>query len=166
MHIRLGTIVCVALLLGCSRPEEHRIPAGVQGDVYILTGYRNGARSKREAGKIVFDIPRARILVTQDEPSDGWHVTSFYYVDQFGKRRKMDYEPSTIARTAANSSDHRPIVWFMRNGEINSLDLPCSIRFMQYCVGTPADLLARTVDQENEQQVRLEQYVRANRICP
>lgn len=158
--------VCVALLAACSAPEEHRIPDGVRGDIYILTGYPSGVPAKRERGKIVFEIPRTQILVTQDQPSDGWHTTSFVYLAADGSRTKLTYEPSTIPETPESLRDDRQIAWFMRTGEIQAHDLPCPIRFMQYYVGTPAHLLSRTVDESNEQQLRVEQYVRENRVCP
>src|SRR5688572_13639148 len=57
----VSSLICLALLSGCSPPEEHRIPAGVQGDIYILTGYASGVPPKREGRSIVFEIPATQI---------------------------------------------------------------------------------------------------------
>jgi hypothetical protein len=163
---RFAAAVFVACALGCSGPEEHLIPAGTQGDVYILTGYRTGVPPKRDGSTRVFEIPRNRILVSQDVPSPGWHTTAFYYVDGAGRRTRLDYEPSTVPRTAATLADKRPFVWFMRTGQISAIDLPCPIQFMQYYVGTRADLLSRSTVEANAWEPEVENFVRTQRICP
>lgn len=133
----LGMIFGACLLAGCSRSEVHLLPAGTKGDVFILQGYSQGVPARREGFAIVFDIPSERILVTQDQPSAGWHLTHYYYVDTAGKRQKLDYEASTVHPTPENLADKRPFVWFERSaGEISALSLPCPIRFVQYaCSG-------------------------------
>ena len=167
MKSTLGMIFGACLLAGCSRSEVHLLPAGTKGDVFILPGYSQGVPARREGFAIVFDIPPERILVTQDQPSAGWHLTHYYYLDAAGKRQKLDYEPSTVHPTPENLADKRPFVWFQRSaGEISALSLPCPIRFVQYYVGTRADLLSRTVDEANAQELRLEQFVRDHHICP
>ena len=42
---------------------------------------------------------------------------------------------------------------------------PCLVRFVQYYVGTRADLLSRTVDEANAEELRLGQFVKEHRIC-
>lgn len=158
------------LLVGCdvlSSPEVHLIPEGTVGDVFILPGYPSGVSPKREGLARVYEIPSNRILVTQDLPSPAWHWTRFYYVDSSGLRRRLQYEPSTIPETPENLEDDRPVVWFERGiGEIRSVDLPCPIRFVQYYVGTRADLLSRSVEEANEGEVELEKFVREHHVCP
>jgi hypothetical protein len=153
-------------LAACSRPETHLIPAGAQGDIFILPGYRSGVPARREGLSIVFEIPRNRILVTQDQLSSQWHTTNYYYVYPDGKRERLTFEPSTIPRTPQSLADHRKIVWFARTGEMSAVDLPCSVKFAQYYVGTPADLLSRTVDQANAQELALQAFVREHHVCP
>jgi len=164
MRATLGVICGACLLVGCSRSEVHLLPAGMKGDVFILPEHPQGVPARREGFAIVFEIPQDRILVTQDEPSHGWHWTRFYYVDLDGRRRRLDYEPSSVARTPENLADRRPIVWFLRDGG----GVPgsrCPVRFVQYYVGTRADLLSRTVDEANAEELRLGQFVKEHRIC-
>ena len=171
----IRALIVVAIAVGASglvvscditRPETHLIPIGYKGDVYILTGYRSGVPPRREALSMVFQIPWSGVLVTQDQPSSGWHTTKYFYVDVSGKRTPLRYEPSTIADTVQNRTDLTGIVWFVRRGDIQSSDLPCRIRFEQYYVGTPAHLLSRSKEEANAQEVRLEAMVRRDRLCP
>jgi len=161
----VGWLCGACLLVGCSRSEVHLLPAGVKGDVFILPGHAEGVPARREGFAIVFEVPRGRILVTQDEPSGGWHWTRFYYVDTDGRRQRLDYEPSTVPRTPENLADRRPFVWFVRGGG-GVFGSPCPFRFVQYYVGTRADLLSRTVDEANAEELRLGQFVKEHRICP
>jgi hypothetical protein len=139
-------ILGACLLAGCGPSEVHLLPAGAKGDVFILPGYSQGVPARREGFAIVFNIPLERILVTQDQPSAGWHRTHYYYVDTAGKRQSLDYEVSYVQRTPENLADQRPFVCCESGvGEIRALTLPCPIRYAQYYVGTRADLLSRTV---------------------
>jgi hypothetical protein len=155
------------LLAGCSPSEVHLLPTGAKGDVFILPGYRQGVPARREGFAIVFSIPPERILVTQDQPSAGWHMTRYYYVDAAGKRQSLDIEPSTVQDTPENLADQRPFVCCESGiGEISALSLPCPIRYVQYYVGTRADLLSRTADEANAEKLHLEQFVKEHHICP
>jgi hypothetical protein len=161
----VGWLCAACLLVSCSRSEVHLLPAGVRGDVFILPGHAQGVPARREGFAIVFEVPPDRILVTQDEPSGGWHWTRFYYVDTDGRRQRLDYEPSTVPRTPENLADRRPFVWFVRGGG-GVFGSPCPFRFVQYYVGTRADLLSRTVDEANAEELRLGRFVKEHRICP
>ena len=137
------------------------------GDVFILPGYPSGVAPKREGFASVYEIPANRILVTQDALSSAWHRTRFYYVDASGKRKRLDYEPSTIPATPENLDDDRPLVWFERGtGEVRGVDLPCPIRFAQYYVGTRKHLLSRSVEEANAGMLLLEELVREHHVCP
>jgi len=166
MRSTSAMIVGACLLAGCSPSEVHLLPAGTKGDVFILPGYRQGVPARREGFAIVFSIPPERILVTQDLPSAGWHMTHYYYVDAAGKRQSLDIEPSSVHDTPENRADQRPIVYGERNGEISADALPCPIRFVRYYVGTRAELLSRTVPEWNADELRLEQFVKEHHICP
>jgi len=164
MRATWGWICGACLLVGCSRSEVHLLPAGMKGDVFILPGRAQGVPPRREDFAIVFEIPQGRILVTQDKLSHGLHWTHFYYIDMDGRRQRLDYEPSSVSRTPENRADQRPFVWFMRDGT-GVPRSPCPVRFVQYYVGTRADLLSRTEDEANAEELRLGQFVKEHRIC-
>jgi hypothetical protein len=166
MKSTLALLFGVCLFAGCGRSEIHLLPTGEKGDVFILPGYSRGVPARREGFAIVFNIPRERILVTRDQPSNGWHWTRYYYVDAAGKRQRLDYEPATVHRTPQNLADKRPCVWFERWGVIGVVNDPCPIKFIQYYVGTRADLLSRTTEEENAEELRLRQFVKERRLCP
>ena len=138
----------------------------MKGDVFILPGRAESVPPKREGFAIVFEIPPGRILVTQDEPGGGLHWTRFYYVDTDGRRQRLDYQPSTVPRTPENLVDQRPFVWFVRDGAGGVAGSSCSIRYVQFYVGTRADLLSRTENEANAEELRLGQFVKEHRICP
>lgn len=122
---------------------------------------------KRAGASSVYEIPPNRILVTQDSPSAGWHLSHFYYVDGSGHRERLEYVASTIPRTPENLADERPIVWFQRGpATMAGVDLPCEVRYRRYYVGTRAHLLSRTREEANAGELELRQYVRENHLCP
>ncbi|HXO42133.1 MAG TPA: hypothetical protein VN999_11820 [Thermoanaerobaculia bacterium] len=164
MRATWGWICGACLLVGCSRSEVHLLPAGMKGDVFILPGRADGIPPRREGFAIMFEVPPGRILVTQDEPSGGLHWTRFYYVDKDGSRQRLDYEPSSVPRTPENLADQRPFVWFLRDGT-GVPRSPCPVRFVQYYVGTRADLLSRTVNEANAEELRLGEFVKEHRLC-
>jgi len=152
--------------LGCSRPEVHLIPAGYKGDVAILAGYRMGVPPRRDGLSIVFEVPRGGILVTQDQPGSGWHTARYFYVDDAGRRQRLQEEYSTVQDTPANRADTTPIVAMITGtGEQRGVDIPCTIYAATYYVGTRADLLSRSIDQANAQRRRIEELVRRDRTC-
>lgn len=105
------------------------------------------------------------ILVTQRELGVGWHSMRYYEADRSGRTKELTYEPSTIHDSAANRRDQRRIAWFARDGEMSAQDLPCKITFMQFYVGTPANLLARTPEQAVAKEEEVKMAVRQHRIC-
>ncbi len=152
--------------LACSRPEVHLIPLGYKGEVAILPGYPGGEPAKRDGFFAnLFAIPPSGILVTQDQPSSGWHTVRYYYVDKAGRRLPIHVEFSTVHDTPENRADQRPIVAGVTTGVETRIDLPCTIYVVKYYVGTKADLLSRSVDQANAQGRRVQELVRQKRIC-
>jgi hypothetical protein len=119
MPLSLSVFVCAC---GALIPSEvYLIPSGMTGDVYIVTGVGRGAEPTREGRAIVFRIPETGILVTQDEPSPGWHLTRYCYVDAAGERTPLEDIHTTIPKSPENLADSRPFVWFERRGEIRGV---------------------------------------------
>jgi hypothetical protein len=168
MNGRFATVVFLALTTGCgyvTAPETHLIPAGYRGDVFIVPGMPSGERPERSEWSIVFRIPPDGILVTQDVPSQGWHLSRFYYVDAANNRQRLLEEPSSVHDTPENRADTTPIVWFQRIGSTEGTDLPCTVHFARYYVGTRADLIARGVNGANAEELRFREYVNKHHVC-
>ena len=166
MRRLVGTLLLLMPLISCGRltaTESHLIPEGYRGDVFIVPNISNGQSPERDGRTIIFRIPANGILVTQDAPSEGWHVARFYYVGPGGNRRLLDEEPSSVHDTSENRADMRPFVWFQRSGTMNGTDLPCTISYAQYYVGTRFHLLTRD---QNVDELRFRQYVREHHVCP
>jgi hypothetical protein len=165
--MRLFTLVVLSacFLIGCgmsSNAEVHLLPAGYQGDVFIVPGVAAGVPLSREGGATVFHIPANGILVTQDQPKSGWRSSLFYYLQPNGERQRLDYEPSSIPDTPKNRSDRRPVVWFERSGTVSSVDLPCSVDYVQYYVGSRAHLLTRLPDAD---ELRFRDFIKKSHVC-
>jgi hypothetical protein len=146
----------------CSYTEIHLLPAGYQGDVFIVPGIAAGTPPRREGGATMFYVPADGILITQDHPISGLHFSKFYYVQPNGERQRLEYEPSSISDTSKNRADKRPFVWFEREGTISGVDLPCPVSFIQYYVGSRAHLLARSPDAE---ELRFQNFLKKSRVC-
>ena len=142
--------------------EVHLIPAGYQGDIFIVPGIAIGTPAVHAGRDIVFRIPTNGILVTQAKPGEGWHASEFYSIQPDGRRRRLDLITSTVPRTQDNLRDRRPIVWFERGGTLSGADLPCTISFIQYYVGSRSNLLSRE-PQADENRFRA--FVTKTRPC-
>jgi hypothetical protein len=165
MKLLVPTIMAVCFLLDCGmslNTEVHLLPAGYQGDVFIVPSAAAGVPPSREGGATVFHIPANGILVTQDHPKSGWHYSQFYYLQPNGERQRLDYEPSSIPDNPKNRSDRRPVVWFERSGTISSVDLPCSVDYVQYYVGSRAHLLTRLPDAD---ELRFRDFLKKSHVC-
>lgn len=168
LPLKLATAVVmnVCFFLGCGMStftEIHLLPAGYQGDVFIIPGVTTGAPARREGQTRAFFIPADGILVTQDHPNSEWHRSQFYYVLPSGERQRLEYEPSSIQDTPRNRGDKRPVVWFERSGSIAGVDLPCSVSFIEYYVGSRAHLLAR---RPYEDELRFRVFIKNDHVCP
>jgi hypothetical protein len=163
--ITASVMAAVFLLIGCgmsSYMEIHLLPAGYQGDVFIVPGISAGAPPRREGGATVFHVPADGILITQDHPISGLHFSKFYYVQPNGQRQRLEYEPSSISDTSKNRADKRPFVWFERDGTISGVNLPCPVSFTRYYVGSRAHLIARYPDAD---ELRFHDFLRKSRVC-
>jgi hypothetical protein len=166
MKLTTVTLLGALLTLGCSRPEVHLIPAGYQGDVVILPGYPSGAPPKRDGISIVFEIPPSGILITQDQPSSAWHVARYFYINEDGRKQRLEDVPGTVPDTAANRSDNSPITALHTGiGHARGVDLPCTVYSVSYYVGTRAHLLARTADEANAKDLEVRDLVKSKQIC-
>ena len=165
MKLVASVIMGVCFLLGCgmsSNTEIHLLPAGYQGDVFIIPGVATGAPARREGQARVFSIPASGILITQDHPSAEWHLSQFYYVQLSGERQRLEYEPSSVSDTPENRLDKLSVAWFERIGTLAGVDLPCSVRFIQYYVGSRAALLTRHPE---EDELRFRAFIKKSRVC-
>ena len=142
--------------------EIHLIPEGAQGDVFIVQGNPQGVVLQRELGASVFNIPSSRILVTQDPRAESYYMVSFYYVNEDGRREKLEYESSSVNNTSENRADQRPFVWFERDAD-DGIGVPCRVKYRQYYVGTRASLITRGVDGANADELRFRDFVNENR---
>lgn len=160
----VGTVLfCTVMACGMlSAPEEHLIPAGYQGDIFIVSEIPDGAPPQRHDGAIVFEIPPTGILVTQDTPSQDWHKSKYFYVDALGNRQRLRELGSSLEDTPANRSDHEPFVWFRRSVKTSGAEFPCPVEFERYYVGTRAHLFDR--DDEND-LLRFYEFVQETRLC-
>lgn len=157
--------ITACFLFGCgmaSNTEVHLLPAGFQGDVFIVPGIAAGVSPQRENGAAVFNIPADGILVTQDHLSTEWNFSQFYYVRPSGERQRLEYEPSSIPDTSSNRANKAPVVWFKRTGTISGIDLPCSVNFVQYYVGSRAHLLSRIPDSD---ELRFRVFLKKRHLC-
>jgi hypothetical protein len=142
-----------ALCSGClSAPEEHLVPAGYVGDVFIVVGEARGVPPRRDGFTRVYEIPSSGLLVTQDDMSPRWHSSKFFYVASDGSRIPIPVESSSIADTPENRADVRPLVWFERDVYQG---IPCAVQYRHYYVGTRSDLLSRPPNKDEERLLRL-----------
>lgn len=150
---------------GCSRSEEFLIPEAYRGDVFIVTGIPTGEAPQEDWLTNVYRIPPTGILVSTETASPAWHFSRYFYVDEEGGRKALPIVASSIHDTAANRSDETPIVWFPRSGSISGSQLPCSVEFQQFYVGSRAHLSSRdpAVD-----ELRFRDFIREHQeqICP
>lgn len=72
--------------------EVHLIPAGYQGDIFIVPGIASGTPAVRAGRDMVFRIPTNGILVTQANPGEGWHASEFYSIDTADDERAWSYK--------------------------------------------------------------------------
>jgi hypothetical protein len=142
--------------------EVHLIPAGFNGDVFIVPGIGTGSRPIRQGGASVFVVPTDGILITQDKASPRWRKSRFYYVKPNGQRQLLEELPSSVPDTPENRMDRRPIVWFERSGALAGINLPCTVRYIQFYVGSRADLLSRD---PQAAESRFLQFVKTGRAC-
>jgi hypothetical protein len=143
--------------------EVHLIPDGFKGDVFIVPGIGAGSRPIRQGGASVFVVPANGILITQDKTTLKWHESRFYYVKPNGLRQRLEEVPSSVPGTQENRSNRRPIVWFEKSGTIAGVNLPCTVHYMQYYVGSRAHLLARGDAGADER--RFLEFVKTGRAC-
>jgi hypothetical protein len=163
----LMAVTLSALLAGCGvvlETEVHLVPFGFKGNVFIIPGISGGVAARRIGREIIFEIPESGILVTRDRLVDGWHRTRFYYVKPSGARGQLEEVAISISNTPENRANAKPIVWFKRSGTISGADLPCSVDFFQYYVGSRSDLLTSRGDDTDEKRLRA--FVgKSDRIC-
>ena len=153
--IALATLSC-----GLSKSEVHLIPSGYVGDVFIVWGQASGVPAEREGLASVFRIPPDGILVTQDTPSTGWHVSHYYRSSSENSRTELELEPSSIHNTPENRADATPIVWFPRSVEWQADG--CSVKYERYYVGSRAHLISRA---PNADELRFQASVRQRKLC-
>jgi hypothetical protein len=166
IHTKMSTVLpllSALLLVGCTETEVHLVPAGYRGDVFIVPGIPTGSPPRHEGGAIVFAIPSSGILVTQAQPSRGWHMTRYYYLRPDGHRERLEEVASSIHDTRENRVDDRPIAFNERYATISAVNLPCTVSFVQYYVGSRADLIARK--SEPDPELRFRDFVRQGHVC-
>jgi hypothetical protein len=145
----LSALLAAAICSACiSAPEEHLIPSGYVGDVFIVVRHAKGEPPRRDGISRVYSIPSSGILITQDRMSPGWHIAKFYYLSRDGSRTRLPVESSPVEDSPANRSDSRPFVWFEHDVYQNRA---CEeLQYRQYYVGTRADLLSRAPTRDEE----------------
>ena len=140
--------------------QRYLIPQGYMGDVYVIHGADDGEPEKRIFKEISYRIPRDGILRTQAPIIHGLTTTAYYYIRADGTLERIRYEwYTTISRTPENLANDKDIgIFFPRTGKYRGSNQKCSIEFLQFYVGTKADLLSKN------QQTDLGRYLNEHPI--
>jgi|GEM_PF-4361580 len=155
---------------GCVLLIPHKvylIPDGTKGDVFILRDIKTGEIVDSKLQELVFRIPTSRILLAQYVPDSSPYTSAFYYEKADGTRLRLEEEHSSLHKTEENLKNFTPFVWFVRESRSNWYEVPCEVRYERFYVGTRADMLKRSTDEYNDEELKFKEYVKANaaQIC-
>lgn len=143
------------------------IPEGTKGDVFIVRGVKTGEIVDSKPKDLVFRIPTSRILLAQYVPDASPYTSAFYYEKADGMRIRLEEEHSSLHKTEENLTNFTPFVWSVRESWSNWSEVPCEVRYERFYVGTRADMLKRSTEEYNNEELRFKEYVKANaaQIC-
>jgi hypothetical protein len=157
-------------VLACGLLIPHKvyiIPEGTKGDVFVVRGVKTGEIVESKLQELVFRIPTSRILLAQYVPNSSPYTSAYYYEKTDGTTLRLEEEHSSLHKTEENLKNFTPFVWFVRESWSNWSEVPCEVRYEQFYVGTRADMLKRSTDEYNDEELRFKEYVKGNaaQIC-
>jgi hypothetical protein len=168
-------VICLILvfslkIFACGIVIPHKvylIPEGTKGDVFIVRGVKDGEVVEIKLQELMFRIPSSRILLAQYVPDSSPFTSAFYYEKANGSRIPLEEEYSSVNRTEENLNNFTPFVWAVREVTSNWSDVPCEVSYEQFYVGNRADMLKRSTDEYNNEELRFKDFVVANaaQIC-
>lgn len=80
------------MYLSHSAPVDVVVPQGVVGPVIVVYGVPGGSTVNVTEGRLIYDIPRSRVLALASHPNDGWWRESerrFFMKDASGSHVKV-----------------------------------------------------------------------------